>query len=97
MKSGISRGNSRVPACVWPRGHRFDPRAQKQPQPRQQTAEVVAGGGEQGVDGVAFGALEIVAVYAVVRFGVADDGLDRRASAQIALDGVSDAAFLPLL
>lgn len=39
-------------------------------------AEVVAGGGEDGVGGVAVAEPEIVAAHAVLGFEMADDGLD---------------------
>ena len=60
-------------------------------QPGEQSSEVVAGGGEDGVGGVAEGALEEVAAHAVLSLGVADDGLNGRAAAEFALDGVGDA------
>ena len=57
-------------------------------------AEVVAGGGEDGVDGVARAEPEIVAAHAVLGFEMADDGLDGGAAAQFALDLVGHAPFL---
>ena len=47
-------------------------------------AEVVADGGENGVDGVAAGMGEVVSAHAVLVFGMADDGFDGRAPAQFA-------------
>ena len=67
---------------------------QQKPQPCQQAAEIAAGGGEHGVDGVAVRSLEIISVHAVVGFRVTDDRFDRRASAKVAFDGVGDAAPL---
>ena len=49
---------------------------------------------EDGIGGVAAGSPEEVAAHSVVAFGVADDGFDRRAPAQVAFDGVGDAALL---
>ena len=40
--------------------------AQKPPEPLQEEAEVIAGGGEDGVGAVAIAALEAVAAHAVV-------------------------------
>jgi len=48
----------------------------KPPEPAQEKAEVVAGGGEHGVDGVAVAALEIVAIHAVLGLNVTDHRLD---------------------
>ena len=93
MKNVTSRGEERLVAGMWWHDRR-QPRAQKHPEPGQQASEVVTGGGEHGVDGVSFGALEIIAVHAVVRFGVADHRLDCRAPSQITLDGVGDSALL---
>ncbi len=56
--------------------------------------EVVAGGGEDGVGGVAVRAFEEVASQPVLVLGVADDGFDRRAAAQVAFDGVGNAVSL---
>jgi hypothetical protein len=43
---------------------------------------------------VAVRALEEAAAHAVLGLGAADDRFDRRAPAQVALDGVGDAALL---
>ena len=56
--------------------------------------EVVAGGGENGVDAVALGALEIVATHAVLGLEMADDGLDGGAAFHLAPDGDGDPADL---
>jgi hypothetical protein len=50
--------------------------AQQKPEPADQAAEVVAGGGEDGVGGVAPTVPEIVAAHAVLGFEMADDGFD---------------------
>ena len=60
---------------------------QQKGQPFEQAAEVVAGGGEDGVCGVAVGAGEIVPAHAVLGLGVSDDRFDRRAAAEFAFDG----------
>jgi hypothetical protein len=65
---------------------------QQKPQPREEAAKVVAGGGEHGVDGVAAG--EVIAAHAVVFFEVADDGLDGGPSFEFTLDLRRDAALL---
>jgi hypothetical protein len=53
--------------------------AQKPLEPSQQQVEVEAGGGEHGVDAVAFAALEVIAVHAVLGLEVTDHRLDRAA------------------
>ena len=63
-------------------------------EPFEQAAEVVAGGGEDGVGGVTVGAGEVVSAYPVLGLGVANDRFDRRAAAEFALDGLGDAASL---
>ena len=60
--------------------------AQQKPEPADEAAEVVAGGGEDGVGGVAAGEPEIVAAHAVLGLEMADDGLDGGPAAQFALD-----------
>ena len=60
---------------------RRSPDAQKDRQPGQQSAEVIAGGGEDGVGGVAGGVGEVVATHAVLGLEMADAGLDRGAAA----------------
>ena len=59
---------------------------QQNPEPSDQAAEVVAGGGEDGVGNVAPTVPEIVAAHAVLGFEMTDDGLDGRPAAQFALD-----------
>jgi hypothetical protein len=56
-----------------------DQGTQKLCQPAQEEAEVVTGGGEDGIDAVALTALEMVAVRAVFDFEMADDRLYRAA------------------
>lgn len=47
---------------------------QKLPEPVEQEGEVVAGGGQDGVEGVAVLAGEVVAAHAMLGLDVADDG-----------------------
>jgi hypothetical protein len=58
----------------------YDEDAPKGGQPGQEPAEVVAGGGEDGVGGAAVGVFEEVAAYPMFGLGVADNRFDRRAS-----------------
>ena len=67
---------------------------QHEGQPFEQAAEVVAGGGKDGVGGVAVGPGEIVSAHAMLGFGVSDDRFDRRAAGEFAFDGLSDRASL---
>lgn len=53
-------------------------RRKKKPQPPEQEAEVVAGGGEDGIDGIALAVPEIVPAHAVLGLHVTDDRLDDR-------------------
>ena len=54
--------------------------------PARRPAEVVADGGEHGIDRVAGQACEMIAAYSVFGLGMADDRLDRRPSSHLALD-----------
>ena len=67
---------------------------QQKPEPADEAAEVVAGGGEDGVDGVAATEPEIVAAHAVLGLEMADDGLDGGPAAQFALDRGRHASLL---
>lgn len=60
---------------------------QKFCEPSQEQAEVVAGGGEHGVDAVAVAALEMVAAHPVAVLEMADHGLDGSATPHLAADG----------
>jgi hypothetical protein len=60
-------------------------------EPAAEQAEVVAGGGEYGIDAVAVAAFEIVAVHAVLGLDMADDRLHRGAALHLAADGSGDA------
>jgi hypothetical protein len=68
---------SRAMSSRAPRGGEecLDEGAQKPLEPAQQ-AEVVAGGGEHGVDAVAVAALEVIAAHAVLGLDVPNDRLD---------------------
>ena len=57
-----------------------------QGQPPDEATEVVAGGSEDGIGGVAGAVPEIVAAHSVLGFEIADDRLDGGTSAQLALD-----------
>lgn len=58
-------------------GHSGDQDCEQQkPQPSDKASEVVSGGGEHGIDGVACGVGEIVAAHAMVVLEMADDRLD---------------------
>ena len=70
--------------------------AQQKPQPLDKPPEVVALGGQHGVDGVAFTMGEEVAAHAMVLLGVADHGFDGGAALELAFDGFRDAPFLAL-
>ena len=59
---------------------------QQDPQPGEEEAEVITGGGKDSVDGVAGGMRQVVAVHAVLGLEMADDGLDRRTASHLALD-----------
>ena len=67
---------------------------QKNLQPGEDEAEVVADGGE---DGVACGSLETAAAEMAVGLHVADHGLDCEAAAQLAFDGAEHASLLGLI
>ena len=58
------------------RSHRGQNKRQKNPQPGEEQADVVAGADEDGVDRVASGAGEAVSFEQAVGFGVADDRFD---------------------
>jgi hypothetical protein len=53
----------------------------------------VADGGEDDVGGIADAAFEITAAEMTFGLEVSDDGLDGRATAQLALDDTEDAAL----
>ena len=61
---------------------RHDEDTPKGGEPFEQAAEVVAGGGEDGVGVVAVGSGEVVSAHAVLGLGVANDRFDRGAATQ---------------
>jgi hypothetical protein len=63
-------------------------------EPGEEPSEVVASGGEDGVDGISRSAGELVAVHAMIGLEVADDGFDRRAPPHEPFDGRRHAPFL---
>jgi hypothetical protein len=67
---------------------------QQKPQPLDEAAEVVAGGGEHDIDGIAARVGEIVAAHAVVIFEMSDHRLDGGAALELALDLRGDATLL---
>ena len=60
--------------------------AQQKPDPVDQTAEVVADGGEDGIGGIALAVPEVVAAHSMFRFEMADHGFDRGSPSQLAFD-----------
>ena len=60
----------------------------------QNAAKIVADGGEDDVCGVAVAAFEMAAAEVAIDLHVSDDGFDRRATSQFALDDAEDAALL---
>src|SRR3546814_17033428 len=80
--------------CEWGSEDRQEQGTQECFQPADEEAEVVAGGGEDGVGVVAVAALEIVALHAVLGLDVADDGLDGGAPFHLSADGLGDPAHL---
>ena len=68
--------------------------APKSPQPGEDTAKVVADGGEDDVSRVAGTAFEVAAAEVTIGLQVSDDGFDGGAAAQLALDDTEDAALL---
>jgi hypothetical protein len=67
---------------------------QKFLEPAQEQAEVVASGGEHGVDAVAMPAVEMVAAHPVVVLEMAGHGLDGGAPPHLAADGLGNPADL---
>ena len=66
----------------------------KKPQPCEEAAKAVAGGGEHGVDGVAAGMGEVIAAHVVVLLEVADDRFNGGPPFEFALDLRREAALL---
>jgi hypothetical protein len=68
---------------------------QDSPQPSEDSSEVIADSGEDGVGGIAVAAFEVAAAEVTFGLHVADHGLDCRSTSQFAFDGAEDAALLP--
>jgi hypothetical protein len=68
--------------------------AQKPLEPTQEQIEVVALGGEHGIDAVAVAAFEIIAAHPVLGLDVPNDRLDSDAATHLAADRGGDAAHL---
>src|SRR4051795_4077543 len=66
---------------------------QESPQPGEDSSEVVADSGEDGVGGIAIAAFEIAAAEVTFGLHVADHGLDCGSTSQFAFDGAEDAAL----
>ena len=75
-------------------GQQAEQARQEPAQPGAEQAEVVAGGGEDEVDRVAFRAAQEVAAEMAVALQVIDDGLDGAAAPPLAVNGWRDAASL---
>src|SRR6266513_3311553 len=73
---------------------RLEEGAQKPRQPAQEEAEVVAGGGEHGIDPIAVAPLQIIAAHAVLGLGMADDWFDGGSPPHLAANGFGDAPNL---
>lgn len=71
-----------------------DQGAQKVLEPSQEQSEVVAGGGEDGVDSVTVAALEVVAFHAVFGLDAANHRLDRGPALYLAANGLGHPACL---
>lgn len=74
--------------------HYGQDQGQEYPQPGEDAPEVVSGGGEDGIGGVAGMALEVAASVVALLLHVADEGLDGGSPAQLSLDGTEDTALL---
>ena len=61
--------------------------AQKRLEPAHEQAEIVTGSGEDGIDAIAFAALEVIASHPVFSFDMADDRLDGGTSFHLATKG----------
>jgi len=68
---------------------------QDSPQPSEDSSEVIADSGEDGVGGIAVAAFEVAAAEVTFGLHVADHGLDCGSTSQFAFDGAEDAALLP--
>jgi len=64
----------------------FQEQGQKEGEPGEEPSEIVADGGEDGIDGITGAMGEVIAVHAVVFCEMTDDGLDGGAALENALD-----------
>ena len=78
--------------CV--RAERADDERKPKREPGQEASEVVAGSGEDGVDGITGAVGEVIAAHAMLGLQVSDDGLDRGAPPHPAFDLRRHAPFL---
>ncbi len=67
--------------------------AQK-PEPEEQESEILPGGGQDGVDGVALAVCEVVSAHSMLGFEVSDDRLDGGAASELSFDLIGDASLL---
>ena len=77
-----------ISGCEWSwlGSPRQGDQAQHIPQPFEEEREVAAGGGEDGVDGIAVGMGEVIAADAVLGLDVADHRLCGRTPPHLVLD-----------
>lgn len=64
-------------------------------QPLGQASEVMAGGGQYGIDAVSLAAFEIIPVQSMVFLEMPDNGFNGGAAPEFAFDLSVDAALLP--
>ena len=60
---------------------------QQELQPSKQEMEVITGGGQHGVNGIAGMVCKIIAAHAVLGLEMSDDGLDGGATLHLASEG----------
>jgi len=68
---------------------------QEEPQPVELEAEIVSGGSEDGIDGIALSSGKIITAHAVSVLDVADDQFDGGTSLHLTLDGGCHPSLLP--
>src|SRR5947208_3029307 len=73
---------------------RLEEGTQKPREPAQEEAEVVAGGGEHGIDAIAVAPLQIIAAHTVLGLGMTDDWFDGGSPPHLAANGFRDAPNL---
>lgn len=72
-----------------------DEKQQTLPEPVEQEREVLTGGGQNGIDGVALLPGEVVEVHMVFGLDMADDGISRGAATHLALGAGVTRRFRP--